>query len=72
VRVDFHWPGTRVVLEALGYRWHRTARQMQVDAERMNALQLAGNLVLQCTYRDVLAGAVNVIADLWRALVLAA
>jgi len=72
VRVDFHWPGTRVVLEALGYRLHRTARQMQVDAERMNALQLAGNLVLQCTYRDVLAGAVNVIADLRRALVLAA
>lgn len=68
VRVDFHWPGTRIVLEALGYRWHRTAMQMQVDAERMNALQLAGHLVLQCTYRDVVAGAESMIGHLGRAL----
>ncbi len=70
VRVDFHWPKTGVVLEALGYRWHRSAPQMQVDAERMNALQLAGQLVLQCTYRDVVAGAATVIGDLRRALAL--
>ncbi|MFT3851910.1 MAG: hypothetical protein QM733_04120 [Ilumatobacteraceae bacterium] len=70
VRVDFHWPGTNVVLEALGYRWHRTERQMQVDAERMNALQLAGHVVLQCTYRAVAAGLVTVLTELREALTL--
>lgn len=68
VRVDFRFPGTPVVLEALGYHFHRTARQMQVDAERMNELQLSGHLALQCTYRDVVAGMAPTIAALRRAL----
>lgn len=49
VRVDCHYPGTRVVVELLGYRWHRTAEQLRRDAERMNALVLDGFLPLQCT-----------------------
>ena len=49
VRVDCHYPGTRVVVELLGYRWHRTVEQLRRDAERMNALVLDGFLPLQCT-----------------------
>jgi hypothetical protein len=67
IRVDFRFPGTRIVLEALGYRWHRSTAQMQADAERLNQLQLDGYLVLQCTYRSVAAGAVDTIRDLRRA-----
>ena len=53
VRVDFRYPGTRLVVEVLGYRWHRTGAQMRSDAERMNSLAMDGYLVLQFTYSDV-------------------
>jgi hypothetical protein len=53
IRVDCHFPGTNLVVEVLGYRWHRTRLQMQVDSERINALQLGGKVVLQFTYDDV-------------------
>jgi len=49
VRVDCHYPGTRVVVELLGYRWHRTAEQLRRDTERMNALLLDGYMPLQFT-----------------------
>jgi hypothetical protein len=53
IRVDFCFPGTRLVVEALGYRSHRTGGQMRIDAERMNRLAMDGYLVLQFTYSDV-------------------
>ncbi len=53
VRVDFRFPNTRVVVEVLGYRFHRTQEQMQRDAERMNRLLLDGYVVLQFTYLHV-------------------
>lgn len=53
IRVDFHFPGTPVVVEVLGYRWHRTGAQMRIDAERSNRLAMNGYLVLQFTYSDV-------------------
>ena len=53
VRVDFRYTGTPLVVEVLGYRWHRTGAQMRSDAERMNQLVLDGYLVLQFTYSDV-------------------
>ncbi len=53
VRVDFRYPGTPLVVEVLGYRWHRTGAQMRSDAERMNRLMMDGYLVVQFTYRDV-------------------
>jgi hypothetical protein len=53
IRVDCRYPGTNLVVELLGYRWHRTPLQMQVDAERLNRLQMDGFLVLQFTYRHV-------------------
>jgi len=53
VRVDFRFPGTPLVVEVLGYKFHRTQDQMQRDAERMNQLTLAGYVVLQFTYLHV-------------------
>lgn len=53
IRVDFHFPGTPVVVEVLGYRWHRTGAQMRIDAERSSRLAIAGYMVLQFTYSDV-------------------
>jgi very-short-patch-repair endonuclease len=53
IRVDFHFPRTNVVVEVLGYRFHRSSAQMQTDAERLNALVLAGFRPFQFTYEDV-------------------
>ncbi len=54
VRVDFHFPGTRVVVEVLGYRWHRGNRaRFSRDAERINALVRDGLLPIQFTYDHV-------------------
>lgn len=53
IRVDFHFPGTRIIVEALGYRWHRSGAQMQIDAERANRLVLDGFVPLQFTYAQI-------------------
>jgi very-short-patch-repair endonuclease len=53
IRVDCHFPGTDLIVELLGYTFHRTVMQMQNDAERMNRLVLDGNRVLQFTYLDI-------------------
>lgn len=53
VRVDFRFPGTPVVVEVLGYRYHRTVDQMRRDTERMNALLDEGFAPYQFTYAAV-------------------
>jgi very-short-patch-repair endonuclease len=54
VRVDFRFPGTPVVVEVLGYRWHRGNRQqLSRDAERVNALVRSGMWPIQFTYDHV-------------------
>lgn len=53
VRVDFRFAGTNLVVEVLGYRFHRTKQDLQRDTERLNALLLDGFLPLQFTYEDV-------------------
>ena len=53
VRVDCRFPGTRVVVELLGYRWHRTNEQLARDAARLNALVLDGFKPMQFTYDHV-------------------
>ena len=53
IRVDFRFPGTPVVAEVLGYRWHRTTAQMSIDAERINQLVLDGFIPMQFTYEMV-------------------
>ncbi len=54
IRVDCRFPATTVVVELLGYRSHRSPLQLAVDAERVNALQRAGFLVLQHTYIQIM------------------
>ena len=68
MRVDFAWPGTPVVVETLGYRWHRTGAQMASDAARMNRLVLDGRIPLQFTYSQVVGDAPTVIAAVEEAL----
>ena len=68
IRVDFRWEGTPVVLEALGYRWHRTGAQMSADAARMNRLLLDSFLPFQVTYRSVVEDPANVVATIVEAL----
>jgi very-short-patch-repair endonuclease len=68
VRVDVRFPGTNVVVELLGYRWHRSRMQMQIDSERVNALQLAGFVVLQFTYTHVVTAAPSMFVSLRSAL----
>ena len=68
IRVDFRFTGTPIVVEVLGYRYHRTRPQMGVDAERMNRLQLLGFQVFQFTYAQVVDDPADVIATLAAAL----
>jgi very-short-patch-repair endonuclease len=67
-RVDFEFPGTRVVVEVSGRLGHVTDRERQKDARRRNALQQAGLLVLEFTTADVLDDAPYVATTLRRAL----
>lgn len=67
-RVDFRFEGTPIVIEALGYRWHRTGAQMRIDSDRMNRLQLDGFLVLQFTYSRVVDDPAGVIRETTEAL----
>lgn len=62
IRVDCYYPDVDVVVELLGYRWHRSRAQMRRDAERVNRLTLDGRLVLQFTYDQVTLGPQVVLA----------
>jgi len=53
VRVDCYFRDRNVVVELLGYRWHRTKEQMRRDAERLNQLTLDGKTAFQFTYDQV-------------------
>lgn len=53
VRVDFRFPDTNVVVEVLGFRYHRTPQQIDRDTHRMNALLGAGFHPYQFTYASV-------------------
>jgi hypothetical protein len=68
VRVDCRFPGTSVVVELLGYQWHRTKDQMARDAERTNALLLEGFVPMQFTYDHVTRQPAEVIAQTRTAL----
>ena len=72
VRVDCRFPGTPVVVELLGYRWHRTKEQMARDAERLNALILDGFRQMQFTYDQVTVEAEWVLDQVRAALRVAA
>ena len=68
IRVDAHFADTNVVVEVLGYRFHRTKHQTMVDAQRLNQLQLAGHRVLQFTYPEIVEHPDDVVAVLVAAL----
>ena len=68
VRVDCSFVEVPLVVELLGYRWHRTKAQMLRDADRVNALQLAGYFVLQVPYERLALQPETVVADVIQAL----
>lgn len=72
VRVDFRFPGTPVVVEVLGYRYHRSAEQMSRDAARTNALLADGFLPFQFTYEQVVGSGGQVVVSVRSALLAAA
>lgn len=72
VRVDCRFPGTNVVVELLGYRFHRSKRDMSRDATRANALLADGFRPYQFTYEHVVAQRDYVVTTTARALGLAA
>jgi hypothetical protein len=68
VRVDFRFPGTPVVVEVLGYRYHRSADQMRRDAARLNALVADGYRPYQFVYADIVDSPSDVVAQTAAAL----
>ncbi|HAP76856.1 MAG TPA: hypothetical protein DCR14_12320 [Acidimicrobiaceae bacterium] len=50
IRVDCYYPDADLVVELLGYRWHRSRAQLNRDTERNNELIRKGHAVLQFTY----------------------
>lgn len=68
MRVDFLFPGTAVVVEVLGYRWHRSPVNLRRDTERMNALLDQGYRPYQFTYPQIVDESQRVVADVRRAL----
>jgi hypothetical protein len=68
IRVDCRFPGTPVVVELLGYRFHRSVMQMQSDAERANRMVLDGLVPLQFTFVDVVERPTPVLRTITEAL----
>ena len=67
-RLDYAWPGARVVVEVDGYGPHSSRRAFQDDRDRQNVLVLAGWTVLRFTWADVRARPETVAAAIRRAL----
>jgi very-short-patch-repair endonuclease len=64
-RVDFAYERQRIVIEVLGYAFHRTPEQMSDDTMRANEIQLRRYIVIQLTARTLQlepARAVDVVA----------
>jgi very-short-patch-repair endonuclease len=51
--VDFHWPGTNLIVETDGYAYHSTPSSFERDRERDQQLTLAGYTVVRFTYNQV-------------------
>lgn len=61
IRVDCYYPDADLVIELLGYRWHRGRAQGTRDAQRLNRLQMDGRLALQFTYDQVTSDPADVV-----------
>jgi hypothetical protein len=68
VRVDCRFPDSPVIVELLGYRWHRSKDQLTRDVERMNALVLEGLRPMQFSYDQVTGSPAWVVEQTQRAL----
>lgn len=68
IRVDFRFPDTPVVVEVLGYRYHRSPAQLRRDAERMNELVGRGFRPYQFSYEQVVEHGPTVVEQTRRAL----
>jgi hypothetical protein len=68
IRVDFRFPGSNVVVEVLGHRYHRSHEQMAIDAERMNELLASGYRPYQFTYEHVMEHPDRVVSTVEHAL----
>jgi hypothetical protein len=51
--VDFHWPGTGLVVETDGFAYHAMPTAFERDRERDQALTLAGYTVIRFTYNQL-------------------
>lgn len=67
-RVDLAWPSLRVVVELDGFAFHADRGRYRSDRRRINALGLAGWLVLRFTWEDVLGAPNGVVASVRKAL----
>jgi very-short-patch-repair endonuclease len=65
---DFHWPGSRLVVEADPYAWHRSPSALSDDRERDVGLTLAGYRSLRFTWEQVTRRREYVAGALLRAL----
>jgi hypothetical protein len=68
VRVDFRFTGSPVVVEVLGYRWHRSPSNLRRDSERLNAMLSAGLRPYQFTYEQIVESPTEVVRDVRAAL----
>jgi very-short-patch-repair endonuclease len=68
-RVDFAWPGSRLVVETDGFAFHSDRKDYRRDRRRGNALALAGWTVLRFSWEDVMHEPDYVIASIRAALV---
>ena len=51
--VDFHWPGTDLIVETDGFAFHRMRIGVRADRDRDQVLTLAGYRVVRFTYTQV-------------------
>ena len=51
--VDFHWPGTKLVVETDGFAYHSTPSAFEADRRRDQQLTLAGYTVVRFTYKQI-------------------
>lgn len=67
-RVDFRYDDAPVIVESLGYATHRSRADLERDTRRANMLTLAGNVVLQFGYDQIVRDPASVAGDVADAL----
>lgn len=67
-RVDFAWPGARLVVEIDGFAWHSSPEALSGDRGRQNKLELADWTVLRYSANDVRDDPARILADIRTAL----